>query len=226
MTLTTGTLPYDLANLLGGAARVIISDDAVALPAIPANLKDVFAQKSPYTPLTGWVDIGATTDSTDYSRDLTSSGYDIQQVTGSIFEEITDTQRTLKVAVGELKPEWLKIMEEAPSIGTIAATTGAMAQKSVKFGSIVTLRNRRVCFVGQRNQQSGIVDEVTGGVKRGRFVAWIAYNVTISADATQVQVQKGSLASMPITFKSFPEAGQPQGQEFGTWLTEDAGTMS
>lgn len=227
MTVVTGTLPYDVDNLLSGAARVIISDDSQpALPAIPANLKDVFAQISPYAPLTGWLDVGATIEATSYSREFGAEGYEIQQTNAEVLQDLTELSRQLSVAIGEVKPEHIKIFEEAKAITTVAAVAGAMAQKHIKFGSIQNLTKRRVLFVGQRNIASGQVTETVGSIKRGRFVAFCLYNVVISGDSSEVEMGKGGLASLPLTFTAFPEGGQLSGEEYGKWITEDAGVMT
>ena len=225
MPEVTGTLPYNLDNLLGGAARVVISDDSAPMPAVPVNLKDIIDCEKPYLPQTVWVDIGSTADSTEYQRDFEVEGWDIQQVTGSVFEEVTETERTLKVALAEFKPEHLLIVEEAPAIDSIAAAAGAVAQKAVKFGSFSQLTNRRVAFIAQRNPKSGEVEE-TDSSTRGRFVALVLYSATIAPEASSAEVEKGNLTQLPVTFKAFPEGGEDQGQEFGTWLLEDAGTIT
>lgn len=229
MAVVSGPLPYDLDNLLGGAARVLVSDDAVTLPAIPDNISDVIDCKSPYAAKTGWKDVGATTEGTSYSREMESEGYEIEQATGAVFEEITDVSRQLAVVMGEITPEHVKIFEEAPSITTVAAATGSAAQKSVAFGSIQSLTSRRVAFIGMRNKKSGLVTEPTPptpAVTRGRFVMLTLYSVTIAAESEEVEVAKGALAGLSVTFVAFPEGGQPYGQEYGRWLLEDAGTIA
>lgn len=226
MTVTTGVLPYDLANLLGGAARVIVSDDATALPAIPANIADFQLMVSPYTPATGWRDIGATADSTDYTRDIAESGLEIEQASGAVFTEVTDVSRTIKFEMAEVTPENLRVMENSGAATTVAAAAGKSAQKALKVGSFAKLTKRRVVFLGIRNPDSGTVVEPVGSITRGRFVAYCAYNAKLSADASQFQMQKGGLFSGPVTMRSEPESGQPSGQEFGIWLLEDAGTIT
>lgn len=224
----TGLLPYDINNLLAGAARCVITDDSVALPAIPAKINDVINLKSVssnYGPKTGFLDVGATADASAYTRDLAASEYRIEQTGGPVFQDITETNRSLRINMAELKPEWLKIMEEGAAITTVAAVAGTnTAQKAVKFGTVVELTKRRVCFIGRRPKAAGLVDE-GAGVTRGRFVMLVLYNVNITADAAEISLGKGNLASMPITFRAFPEDGQPSGQEFGTWLDEQAGTI-
>lgn len=226
MTLVQGTLPYDVDQLLAGAARVIISDDALALPAIPANVSDVIDCKTPYAPKTGWVDIGSTTDATSYTRDLTVQEYTIEQTQAAVFEDVTEVSRSIRVAMGEIKQPHLVILEGEGTSGTVAAVAGqSVAQKSVKFGSVTNLKKRRVCFIGQRNILSGGVTETVGAINRGRFVLLCLYSTLISADAAEIQLGKGNLVSGPVTFKAYPEGGQASGKEFGTWLLEDPGTI-
>lgn len=227
MAVVSGPLPYDLAHLLGGAARVIVSDPSAPPSALPENINDFIDCETPYATKTGYLDLGATTEGTSYSRDMDSEGYEIEQTSGTIFEEITEVSRRLDVNMGEINPQNLQILEEAPSVATVAAVVGeAVAQKAVAFGSIQSLTSRQVIFVGMRNKQSGVVSETTGSITRGRFVALVLYNATIAADSSEVEVAKGSLASLPVSFVAFPAGGETQGQEFGTWLLEDAGTIS
>lgn len=226
MAEVTGTLPYDLDDLLGGGARVLISDDAGALPAIPANVKDVIDPEDPYTAKTGWRNVGATTDGTTASRDMDSEGYEIEQTSGVVFEEITEITRQIEVEMAGVSPANLVVMENASGVTNIAAAAGHVAQKAIKFGSIRDLKLRRVAFIGQRNIRSGIVEESVGGVERGRFVMYCAYSCAIAADSSEATMEKGELMSLPVTFNAFPEAGQPQGQEYGTWILEDAGTIA
>jgi hypothetical protein len=221
----TGSLPYDVNNLLAGAARVLISDTS-PVPALPANLADIVDLTDPYAPATGWIDIGATTDASAYSRDMTEQDYTIEQTNAPVLTDITEVTRTLRCTVGEITPEHLQIIEEAAAIGTLAAATGKSAQKQVKFGTIGSLTRRRVAFVGQRNKASGTVDEPASGPTRGRFVALCLYNAQISAEAAEVSLGKGNLASVPITFKAYPEDGEASGSEFGTWFLEDAGAIT
>jgi len=221
----TGTLPYDVNNLLAGAARVFISDDT-PLPAVPVDLSDIQDLTEPYAAQTGWLDVGATTDASAYSRDMTSQEYTIEQTNTPVLEDITEVTRTLRVTIGEIKPEHLQLVEESSSIVTIAAAAGKSAQKQVEFGTIGSLTRRRVAFVGQRNKASGVVQEPASGPARGRFVALVLYQAQISAEAAEVSLVKWNLASVPVTFKSYPEDGLTSGQEFGSWFLEEAGTIA
>lgn len=223
MAVIQGAFPYDLDHILGGRARVLFAETSVA---VPDNMSDIINLETPYAPQTGWTDFGATTEGTSYSRDMESEGWEIEQATGSIFEEITEVNRSLDVTLGEVKPETLQILENAPSITAIAAVaTTSGPQQAVKFGGFTTVKRYRIAFISQRNIASGIVTENATPKERGRFVAGILYNVGISAEAAEVGFEKGAITGMPVTFASFPESGQPAGEEIGTWITEDAGTI-
>jgi hypothetical protein len=223
MALETGAFPYDKDNLLGGAARVLYAPDSEA---IPTSIADVIDMETPYTSQSGWVDLGATRDAASYARGVSAEGYQIQQLSGDVLEEITEITRTMTVSIAEIKAEHLQIMEEANSIGAVAAGALTSAQESVKVGLFADVSNYRVCFIGQRLKESGLVTEDTTPITRGRFVMLCLYNTTISAEESGMEFDKGTLVAAPLTFKSFPESGEAEGEEYGIWLTEDAGTIT
>jgi hypothetical protein len=224
MAQIPGAFPYDLDGLLGGRARVLYAPDSQA---IPVNIADVVDMTDPYPVNADWLDLGATRESASYSREIASSGYEIQQATGMVIEEITDVSRTMGVSIAEINPAHLQIIEEAAAVGTVAAAVGKSAQKQVKFGSFSDLTHYRMAFIAQRSRASGQVIEPAPGSKvRGRFVMLCLYNVTIAADSSEFEFDKGTLVHAPLTLTAFPEAGQDAGEEFGTWLTEDAGTIA
>lgn len=226
MTVVTGVRPYDIDNLLGGGARVLVSDDDVALPSVPTKLTDVLAVKSPYAPAAPWLDFGATKEGSQYSREISTQGYEIEQASGAVIEEVDEVVRQLSVSMAEVTPDHWRILEEAASIDTNAAVSGATnAEELVKFGNINDLTRRRVVLVGMRSKQSGAVIE-SATVTRGRLVGLCLYSVAIAADTSEVTVKKGELTDMPITFKAFPISGQPSGQETGFWLSEGAGDIT
>lgn len=226
MTVIQGVRPYDIDNLLGGGARIVVSDDDVALPTIPTKLRDVIAVKSPYATVAPWLDMGATKEGASYSRDISTQGYDIQQASGSIIEEVDEVVRQLSVSIAEVKPDHWRILEEAKTIDTNAAIASTQNQEQiVKFGNINDLSRRRVVLIGVRSQQSGVVTE-SAVARRGRFVALCLYSVALAADTSEATFEKGALTDMPVTFKAFPVGGQPSGQEMGFWLTEAAGDIT
>lgn len=218
----TGAFPYDVNNLLGGRARVLFTDDTSV--ALPVSLDDIISLEDPYGAQTGWIDFGATVEASTYERTIDSEGFEIQQTSGTVLEEITDISRILTVSIGEVKAEHLVMLEESGGITTIAAVGGsATAIDQVKFGAFSDVSRHRVAFVAQRSKQSGIVDE--GSVERGRFLSVVLYNVAISADSSEVNFEKGNLVELPMSFTAFPEDGETAGQEFGCWFDESAGTQ-
>lgn len=226
MTVVQGVRPYDIDNLLGGGARVLVSDDDVALPAVPTKLTDVVAVKSPYAAVAPWLDFGATKEGSQYSRDISTQGYEIQQASGAVIEEVDEVVRQLAVSMAEVTPDHWRILEEARNIATNAAVPSTSNQEQlVKFGNINDLTRRRVVLIGVRSRQSGVVTE-SATRTRGRFVALCLYSVAIAADTSEVSVEKGELTDMPITFKAFPVSGQAEGEEVGFWLTEGAGSIA
>lgn len=219
----TGAFPYDLDNVLGGRARVLYAPDTES---IPTSIADVIDMTSPYAVVGDWIDLGATRDSSSYSKSIESSGYEIQQATSAVLEEITDVTRTMTISIAEIAPENIVLLEEAGSIGTIAAATLKGAQKQVKVGSFSDTTHYRMAFIAQRSRQSGVVLEGAGGSERGRFVMFCLYNVSLSADESEIEFDKGNLAAAPFTVTAFPEDGETAGEEYGSWFTEDAGTIA
>jgi hypothetical protein len=223
MTVIEGALPYDLANLLGGACRVLYADTDQA---IPAKIHDVIELVHPYDAKAGWTDLGATGDASSYSRNIDSEGYEIQQATGAVLESITDIVRQFKIDIAEIKPEHIQITEEATTIGTVAAVDGTNTQqKVVKVGNFSEVTQRRFAFVSQRQRAQGIVTEPSTLRERGQFVLFSAYRAQIAAEESEVTWDKGNLATVPCDFRLFPEPGEDQGEETAVWVFEAEGLI-
>lgn len=229
--LTTGAFPYDIDNLLGGAVRIAYSlaDGSAGDPGVPATMTDVFSMKAPYALAANWEEVGATKDSFTSTRGFETTGYEIQQEPGNVLEEITANTRTIAVSFAEFRPEVLKLIEGAPAIEDIVAIAGASAQRKVAFGSIKTLDRYRFAFISRRSKQSGVVKEAAapGSPQRGRFFMGVVYSAQLAADDVSVEQAKGSLTASQVTFTCFPELTdpQPEGEEYGAWFDETAGTI-
>lgn len=224
MALVHGAFPYDINNLLGGAVRVLLAPYVVG--DIPASPLEAFDQVSPYDANTPFVDLGGTKEDFSYGRNIDVSGYQIQQLQGNVIEEVTDATRTIKVSMAEIGAKGLEIIEQSAAPEDIAAATLTSAYEKVSFGTISDLKRYIAVFVARRSQASGLVLEGAGGLKRGRFVVGVGYNVAISADNVEVGIGKGNLAAAQVTFKFFPEPSFDQGEEFGGWFFEKAGTIA
>lgn len=228
--------PYDLANLLGGATRVVWAPISVALPAQP---KDIFKQvvgstAPPYALKTGWKEFGANRDAFAYNRAIEVGAYTIQNVSGNILEEPTNTVRTARVSIAEINPETLKIIEEGTDAAAVTASAAAAvetaktsAYSGVAFGAIPELTQYRIAFISRRAKQAGIVTEGAAGPTRGRFMVGVGYRCQLTADNVELQEAKGELSAATVTFHFFPDpdASVSAGSEFGIWWDEQAGTI-
>ena len=216
--------PYDLNELLGGRARILVTDDLTE--PVPAGIGDILAMVSPYGALTGWTDIGATGGAAQYGRNLTVGGYNIQQTNGTVLEEPTDLTRSITFPAAEIRPDIIQMLEEGAASSTVAAAANKGAQDKQPFGTIIELTSRRIALVGQRKKAQGIVTE-PGGATRGRLVALVGYHATISADNAQLSLAEGDMAQVPLSFTLHPESTiTTDGAEYGAWFFEDAGTIA
>lgn len=232
MVATQGALPYDIANLLGGAVRILYAIPGTGtVPSgsapVPEDLSDIIDLVYPYAPKAGWHDFGATKENFTYSRGFETEGLEIQQFQGNIIEEITAISRNMQVSAAEFSPEVIRIIENATGIDTVAASAGVSAQKVVKIGSFASPARYRMAFIARRYIASGsVIEPVSSGRTRGRFVgAWLN-QTQVSADDTEIEIGKGELAATGVTFAGFPEPGVDGEEAFGGWAFEDAGTIT
>jgi len=225
MALTTGAFPYDITNLLGGAVRILYAD--IDEP-VPATMTDVFLVESPYTAQTGWTDLGATPHSFTYTRGFDVEGWEIQQLAGNVIEEVTDLTRTIEVSFADLRPEHLAMIEnQSAAVEDVTAVASASAQKVVRFGSFQSFTRYRFAFVSRRPLAAGAVTEsAPSGAVRGRFFMGVAYQAQIAADEAEFEQNKGELTAAGVTFTLFPDSDEDQGEEYGAWFDEVAGTIA
>ncbi len=229
MALVGFPFPYNIENLLSGAVSIAYSKITGATPAdIPAGIEDVILMESPYTIQTGWTWLGATKEAFSYSRGFETEGLEIQQVAGAILEEVTDLTRTITVSQAEFNPFGFQLMENAPSVATLAAAAGVSAQKKVAFGTFASIDRYRFAFISRRPKAAGTVTESDATTIRGRFVMGVAYQAQLQADEIEMEQGKGELTAAELAFSMFPETtvAQPEGQEYGAWFLEDAGTIA
>lgn len=226
MALVNAPFPYDIDNLLSGAVSIYYGPAATT--AIPVDISDVILMEAPYTVQTGWTPLGATKEPFSYTRSYDSEGLEIQQSTTVILEEVTDITRTITVSMAEFNPFGFQLMENAPSVATISAAAGVSAQKKISFGSFTSLTRYRFAFLSRRPKASGEVTESDATTVRGRFVMGVAYQAQVQADEIEMEQGKGELTAVELAFTLFPETTvpQPEGQDVGTWLLEDAGTIA
>lgn len=224
--------PHDLSKLAVGPARVLY---APLKTAVPKKLQSIvkLTNAEEYEPVGEWEDFGSAPggDGASYSRGFETEGLEIEQVSGAIFNEITDVNRSIGLNVAEISPENMKIVEgtEIASEAVAAEKSveekgGAPAQTRVAIGSVSELPLYRIALIAQRKKSEVEVVEPDGTVRAG-LVAVVLNRCSLAADDSEIQVQKGGLLSAPITFEAFPEPGEEPDEAFGGWIFESAGTI-
>ena len=225
--MSGGLTPYDIFSLAVGPARMVYAPVTVA---VPKKLQDIVAlvnDEGEYAVADEWLDFGAAPEGNgaSYTRGFDTESLGIEQSTGAIFTDITDVNRGFSLDIAEINPTNMAIIEgtdEDPE--TIAKGKGTSAQEAMPLGQVSEFPSFRVALIGQRKKDSGVVKE-PDGTERGRLVCVVLNRCTITADDSEIQVQKGSLLSAPLQFEAFPEPGEPPKQAFGRWLFESAGTI-
>lgn len=214
-------LPYTLDNLSGAAARCLLAPDTETLPDTPI---DIYDQSTPYAPNGTWFDVGATSGPCQIGRQLAVAGYTIEQSQTVLLEEPTEITYTVQVPFAELSPEVLQIINDSGAIDTVAGGVLAGAGKRTPFGNIFDLTHYRIALVVRKSKKQGLVVEPT--LSRGRFLTFVGYDATLTAENVQTNLGKGQLASATVTFKLYPDtAVTAEGEEHGFWFDEDAGTL-
>jgi hypothetical protein len=215
--------PHDISNLLTGPVRVL---HAPYTTARPTNIEDIIAMVDPYAPKAGWVDLGATNDETEYSRDMESEELFIEQSTSSVLERITENTRQLTVPMAEFTDATTKIAEEGVGPTTIAAAANKGAQKAIDVGSIEALTRYRVAFIAMRDPGFGDTVIEPGGATRGPFVAFAGYNAAIAAEESSFSLSKEDLSGRELVFGFFPDSAVADPRvNTGRFLFEEPGTI-
>ncbi len=219
-------LPYTLENLSGAATRVLLAPQD-STPPLPADLAAIFAQSAPYAAVAPWFNVGATAGPTVVGRNLATAGYNIEQSLTVLLEEPTEITYTVAVPFAELSPQTLKLFGGGTA-EAVAAAVGKSAAQKMTVGNIFDLNHFRIAMVSRRQKAQGIVQEgVAGPVKRGRFLAFVGYDCALSAENSTMSFAKGTLASLTMTFKLYPDPTQTvEGEEHGYWLDETAGVLA
>jgi hypothetical protein len=227
----SNALPYNLDSLAGAAARVLIAPVTASLP---VKGSDIFVQQSPYTVAGEWLDVGATSGPTVVHRNVTLGGYNIEQSQTMLVEEPTAIVHQLTVPFAELSPAVLGYVLNGTEVANSAVTTGTgtgvhdtdLASTTSTYGNIFDQDYYRIAMVVRRSKLQGVVTELTG-LTRGSWVVFVGYQASMSAEDSAASFAKGTLANLPMTFNLYPDPTvTAEGEEFGFWLQETAGTFT
>lgn len=229
MAASGGRTPWDATQASVGPARVVYTDDtSVAVPVDAWDIVAPVANGSGEYPLqTGWKDFGLAADAPSYTHSKDSAGLEYEQPVQALFEQITSITRKFVAQVAEISPENMKIVENTSSaIETIAAATGASAQKKVPFGLYPGLKRRRIAMISYRPEGSAIVTEGAGGPTRPPAIVLVLPQVALSTEDSEFSFKKGEPTNGAISFTCFPEDTLDAGEEHGFWIFEQAGVIA
>lgn len=227
MALGGGRTPYDPAGALTGPARVLY---APITAAVPADLWDVVPAirdgSGEYPAVGDWEDFGLAADAPSYSHSKDVEGLEYQQPAGVLFEQISDITRTITVQIAQIDPANMRIVENTQAANeAIAADANQSALTQVRFGLYDEFVSYRVAMVGFRPSGAAVVQEPDGYV-RPPAVALILPNVRLSAEDSEITMERGEPVNAAIQFTVFPEDTLDAGEEHGYWVFETAGTIA
>lgn len=215
--------PVQINKLLAGACNTFLAP-ITAAPAV--NLADIIALVGAPAPVAPWRYLGATDDDAGaFERDFKAEEYTIAQRNGAVLRSVDQLSYTYSTDLAEVSPENLQLILPESTITTVAAAPGRSAQKHVRGGSFEELTRYRLAFVARRKKSQALVTDPTGNT-RGAYVAGILHNVALSADKAQIKWTKKDLAKLPVFLEAYPEDTLPQGQEYYTFIEEQAGVIA
>ena len=219
---------FDETYFVNGQGRILISELGTdADVAVPVGPVDIFEQVSPYTPKTGWVDLGATSAAPVYDRGVAINEWKIQQQLTAVLLVPQEITRTIKMPAAEFaRADLLQMFENADAPTAVAAAVGASAYSAAPFGQFTDLNQYRIALACFQPLEAGAVDEGAGGTSRPRMVTQVFYRCSLMAENVTVTYGMGDMVSADITLKCYAEPGQPQNKEHGTYFFEEAGVLA
>lgn len=203
--------PNNTGRLVDGPVRALYGRVSGASPAaLPTNIADIITMIGPYTPKTGWLDFGATTDAASYGRGMDQASYEIQQEQAAVLTKVSAVNRSFTLPIAEINETTMQLIEEGGAITAIAAAAGKGAQQKAPFGNIASLTRYRVAFIAMRDPGlAGLVTEPATATPpsgtRGPFVCTVGYQVALAAADSNMDIVRGTLSARAVTFTMFPD---------------------
>jgi hypothetical protein len=219
---------FDETYFVNGQGRILFSKLGTDLDvAVPAGPVDIFDQVSPYTPKTGWVDLGGTTAPPVYDRGVALNEWKVQQQLTAVLMVPQEITRTIKLPAAEFaRPDLLEMFENADAPTVVAAAAGTSAFSAVPFGQFTDLNQYRVALACYCPLEAGTVQEGATGPLRPKMVVQVFNRASLTAENVTVTYGMGDMVSADITLKCYPEPGAAQNQEHGSYFFEEAGILA
>lgn len=195
---------YNRAQLLSGELRHIIAPaDSVALAVNPS---DIFDQVFPYALKTGYLELGATTDSTSYELGLDAEDWFIKQSSLKVGQRINEVMRSISTTLAQVSAQNTRLAEEGGADTAIAAAAGRSAWTRVRTGAISARTPYRLALVGQRAPEfgGGLVTEPGGGKRPTMFVC-LAHYALIAAEDQEMEFDAEDLVGREVQWDLYPE---------------------
>lgn len=204
----------NVEELIASGARGFIGKAGTGTGGTVAAVTDVTSvlDQDTLLPKPGWQDIGSAREGQGSNYDLSVSTQElkVEQSTAVVFENITETNRSITQQWAEFTPDKLAILEQ----GTAVTASGLWHVE----GKAITARDAyRVAIIGLREQGNGRDITDTTGAKRGELIGVVLQFAKLSADSKQFELQRGQLANMPVTFKGYPD---PVTSVVSVWVGE------
>ncbi len=212
------------ANLLAGRLRLLIAPVSVANP---VNIDDIHAMVSPYVKKTGWLELGATSDSTTYEMSLDSEEWFIQQSSQSVGERITEQMRSITTTLAEHTPAHIRYAEEGGADTVIAAAANKGAQTRVRSGEINNRSVYRIALIGERDQAFGGTVIEPGGLTRGPLFVCVGHRGQLAPEDQEIEFEAEDLTGREIQWNLYPDAAiAATNENTVSWFFEAPGTIT
>lgn len=182
----------DQTKLVKGAGRIMF---APSNQAAPAKISDVIDLVD-YDPMTGWVDLGATREGIQIVVNNTESGFDVDQVAGTLLTTPDNWEVSVTTNLAEVTLDNLVVAWEGAAVTTDTGVTPN--EKETGFAGATSYTERRLAVLFQKPQSAGgtlvgyffwravrAPQEGTLNFQKGGDAQVIPMRWTILADTTQ-----------------------------------------
>lgn len=197
------------ANLVTGPIRALLAPFSAEIP----TPDGVFDQVSPYAVVDPFFDLGLTDGGSSQEREISTTGFNVEQRTAQVLERIDEVNRTFTIPVAEITPEVLQIIEEGGDPDLVEAGEEVGEYTSVGIGSIGSLTPYRLAFVAERDIALGGIVTEPSGEERGPFIVGIYNLARLSANSATIEWSKENLASCEIEFSLSPDPAVTEPKE-------------